>query len=195
MIGTPPNLILMDFLTRYSDQPLTFTSWLLFSIPNVLLNLALIWIVLQLYFLRPPRSWLVSRRGGAGPEKAQSGVSEVLKEKYRQLGPVSFHEISTLVLFSLLVIIWFLRSPGFMVGWAEAIDTGVVISSATPTLAILLLLFLIPAKPLSHPTGPTLLVWSSAQRNFPWGIILLMGGGFALAEGAKVSCLSDMIGN
>ena len=42
-------------------------------------------------------------RGGA--EKSNSGVSEMLKEKYRQLGPVTFHEVCTLGLFSLLVII------------------------------------------------------------------------------------------
>ena len=42
--------------------------------------------------------------------------------------------------------------------------------------------------------GKTLLEWESVQRKFPWGIILLMGGGFALAKGAKTSCLSDIFG-
>ena len=195
IIGTPPNLILMDFMTSYTGHPLTFSSWMMFTLPDVLVNLGLVWIVLQLYFLRPRRR-LSCCAGGDAPEKSQSeaGVSAMLREKYRELGPVTFHEGCTLGLFSLLVVIWFLRAPGFMVGWAEAVDTGVVMSSATPTLAIVILLFIIPAKPLSQPAGPALLVWEKVQRNFPWGIILLMGGGFALAEGAKLSCLSDLIG-
>ena len=52
LIGTPPNLILMEFLTsQYPDHPLNFGSWMLFSLPNVIMNLFLLWIVLQLYFM------------------------------------------------------------------------------------------------------------------------------------------------
>ena len=43
--------------------------------------------------------------------------------------------------------------------------------------------------------GRTLLEWESVQRRFPWGIILLMGGGFALAQAAHTSCLSHVLGN
>ena len=189
----------MEFMARYKDHPLNFGSWMMFSIPDLLVNLAILWIVLQLYFLRPSfediKQSLVSKlKVRSSQEESESGVSKMLSEKYRELGPISFHEVCTLLLFSLLVLVWFFRAPGFMPGWAQAVDSGVVISSATPTLAIVILLFVIPARPLSHPDGPTLLCWDKVQRNFPWGIILLMGGGFALAEGAKVSCLSDLIG-
>ena len=195
----------MDFLTRYSGHPLNFGSWIMFSLPDVVLNLLVLWLVLQLYFLRPSvrditaslaslASWL-SRgcRRTASQGKSESGVTEMLREKYRELGPITFHEVSTLVLFTLLVLIWFFRAPGFMAGWAS-VETTVSISSATPTLAIVILLFIIPARPVSQPAGPSLLVWEDVQRKFPWGIILLMGGGFALAEGARVSCLSNLIG-
>ena len=57
LIGTPPNLILMELLeTRYpGGHPLTFGGWMLFSLPDVLINLALVWLILQLYFRTP--SW------------------------------------------------------------------------------------------------------------------------------------------
>ena len=189
----------MEFLTRYSGHPLNFGSWMMFSLPDVVLNLLLLWIVLQLYFIRPSLrdlkgSLLSCCRGKERRGNSESGVSEMLREKYRELGPITFHEVSTLVLFTLLVLLWFFRAPGFMAGWAS-LETPVVISSATPTLAIVILLFIIPASPASQPAGPTLLVWDRVQAKFPWGIILLMGGGFALAEGARVSCLSDLIGN
>ena len=200
IIGTPPNLILMEFLTRYSGHPLNFGSWMMFSLPDVVVNLLLLWLVLQLYFLRPSLkdlrgSILSCCRGGESQGISESsGVSEMLREKYRELGPITFHEVSTLVLFTLLVLLWFFRAPGFMAGWAS-LESAVTISSATPTLAIVILLFIIPARPASQPAGPTLLVWDRVQAKFPWGIILLMGGGFALAEGARVSCLSNLIGN
>ena len=201
IIGTPPNLILMDFLSTYSGHPLNFGSWMIFSLPEVVLNLLVLWVVLQLYFLRPSvrdiTGSLISRvsscRRTDKQGKSESGVSQMLREKYRELGPITFHEVATLVLFTLLVLIWFFRAPGFMAGWAS-LETPVVISSATPTLAIVILLFIIPARPVSQPAGPALLVWEDVQRKFPWGIILLMGGGFALAEGARLSCLSNLIG-
>ena len=191
----------MDFLSTYSGHPLNFGSWMMFSLPDVVLNLLLLWIVLQLYFLRPSvrdiTGSLISRvsscRRTDKQGKSENGVSQMLREKYRELGPITFHEVATLVLFTLLVLIWFFRAPGFMAGWAS-LETPVVISSATPTLAIVILLFIIPARPVSQPAGPALLVWEDVQRKFPWGIILLMGGGFALAEGARLSCLSNLIG-
>ena len=45
---------------------------------------------------------------------------------------------------------------------------------------------------LSQFRGRTLLVWKNVQTKFPWGVLLLMGGGFALAKGANESCLSQV---
>ena len=53
IIGTPPNLILMEFMSRFSDHPLNFGSWVMFALPDVIINLTIVWVVLQIYFLRP----------------------------------------------------------------------------------------------------------------------------------------------
>ena len=104
IIGTPPNLILMDFLTRYPGQPLNFGSWLMFSLPDVLLNLLLLWLVLQLYFLRPSLTDMagclasLSRRTERAEGTSESGVSKMLREKYRELGPITFHEVATVIM-------------------------------------------------------------------------------------------------
>eukprot|EP00092_Neocalanus_flemingeri_P015230 GFUD01016459.1.p1 GENE.GFUD01016459.1~~GFUD01016459.1.p1 ORF type:complete len:521 (+),score=103.80 GFUD01016459.1:27-1565(+) len=196
IIGTPPNLILMEFMTQYTDHPLNFGSWMVFTIPSVLMNLLILWVVLQLYFMRPNPKQLF-KKAKVDPE---SGVTKVIQESYDGLGAMTFHEIGVLGLFSTLVIIWFMRKPGFLPGWAEALQwttasgSTVSIGSATPTILIVMLLFIIPANPAKDPSGPALLQWDAVQRKFPWGIILLMGGGFALAEGAKVSCLTHQIG-
>ena len=196
IIGTPPNLILMEFMTQYPDHPLNFGSWMFFTIPSVLLNLVILWVVLQLYFMRQNPKQLFKK----AKNNPESQVTKVIKTRYEDLGAMSFHEIGVLGLFSTLVVIWFMRKPGFLPGWAEALQwtkaSGSVVSigSATPTILIVMLLFIIPANPLEDPSGPALLQWDAVQRKFPWGIILLMGGGFALAEGARVSCLTNQIG-
>ena len=201
IIGTPPNLILMEFMTRFTDHPLNFGSWIMFTLPDVFINLIIVWIILQLYFTRPNIRNLFKKTESKTEEKPADNLKKTLDEKYSSLGHITFHELSTLVLFIILVMIWFLRKPGFIPGWSDLVQTTdhhhllVTVSSASPTLLIVLLLFIIPAQPGTQPRGDTLLVWGRVQTRFPWGIILLMGGGFALAEGATVSCLSYYIGD
>lgn len=201
LIGTPPNLILLGFLnSAYPQHPINFGSWMAFAIPEAILNLALLWFVLQIYF-RGWRSFTNLFRKSKTTDNAKTRVESVIKERYDSLGPASFHELSVLFLFCVLVLLWFFRKPGFLPGWAEALqwtdNTGEVvrIGSASPTILILLLLFMIPADPSKDPGGPTLLQWRAVEGKFPWGIILLMGGGFALAEGASKSCLTQQLGS
>lgn len=75
-----------------------------------------------------------------------------------------------------------------------------------PAIFVCLLLFAIPAKPLfihafskdpeKRPTTNSLplLTWKHAQQKMHWGLVLLLGGGFALAEGSQSSGMSKMIG-
>ena len=55
--------------------------------------------------------------------------------------------------------------------------------------------FLIPAHPTQLKTSPALLDWKTTQDSVAWGIILLLGGGFAMAEGTEVSGLSSWMGS
>ena len=156
IIGTPPNLILMDYLSsQYADHPLNFGSWMLFSIPNVIINLFLLWIVLQLFFMGTNS---VRKLFKCTEEtKTSKNLREMLQERYQLLGPMTFHEMSTLALFSSVVIIWLLRKPGFIPGWSELLEwtdsegSVIPISSATPTLLIVILFFVIPADPFKDP--------------------------------------------
>jgi len=196
IIGTPPNLILMEFLSDFQDHPLNFGSWMAFSLPEAILNLFIVWITLCLFFQRHN-----FRKVFKKCSEAQNNVKTMLQENYDDLGPLTFHETAVLTLFSALVLIWFFQKPGFMPGWVEALQwqssSGSVVSigSATPTILIIILLFVIPSKPTSSEEKSTLLNWGEVQKKFPWGIILLMGGGFALAEGSKASCLTYDVGS
>jgi sodium-dependent dicarboxylate transporter 2/3/5 len=173
----------MEFMTQYSDNPLNSTQ------PGLYMGCT------TTLFLETTLKATFKKKNN--PE---SQVTKMIKARYEDLGAMTFHEIGVLGLFSTLVVIWFMRKPGFLPGWAEALqwtkETGSVVSigSATPTIRIVMFFFIIPPNHLKDPSGPALLQWDSVQRKFPWGIILLMGGGFALAEGAKVSCLTNQIG-
>ncbi|XP_023339822.1 solute carrier family 13 member 5 [Eurytemora carolleeae] len=196
IIGTPPNMILMEFLQPYVGQPLNFGSWILFAVPQLVLNLVFVWTILQIYFLGSEIRFLLYKQ-----QTPDLGVKNIFLEKYKSLGPMSFHEKSVLSLFSTLVLIWFTRNPGFMPGWAELLQSQnaqgktITIGSASPTILVVSLLFLIPRNPKENPDAGTLLTWEQVRTRFPWGIILLMGGGFALAEGSKASCLTELVGS
>ena len=84
---------------------------------------------------------------------------------------MTFHERAVLALFLVLVGLWFLRKPGFLGGWADLLQwegragSKVTIGAASPTLAVVLLLFVVPADPRGQPGGPTLLQWGVVQTR------------------------------
>lgn len=73
--------------------------------------------------------------------------------------------------------------------------SGEYIGDATPALFIVILLFMIPAKPLQWYKSPPLLDWQTIQEKFPWNIFILIGGGFVLAKGTQANnwLISDLI--
>ena len=63
--------------------------------------------------------------------------------------------------------------------------SGNFIGDASPALLIVMLFYIIPSNP-DDSSSPALLDWKTTQDKIPWNIVLLIGGGFALAEGSKV---------
>lgn len=64
-----------------------------------------------------------------------------------------------------------------------------------PAIFVVLMFFLIPADPKHLKSSPMLLDWKSTVERVSWGVILLLGGGFAMAKGCEESGLSVWIGN
>ncbi|GFY60073.1 hypothetical protein TNIN_73701, partial [Trichonephila inaurata madagascariensis] len=96
-----------------------------------------------------------------------------------------FHESAVLCLFVILVLLWIFREPKFIRGWAELISADTRIGDAVPVIGILFLLFLFPAEPWRIRDSDPLLKWSAVQKKLPWGLVILLGGGFALAAGTQ----------
>ncbi|XP_010224315.1 PREDICTED: solute carrier family 13 member 1 [Tinamus guttatus] len=204
LTGTSTNLIFAEqFNTRYPDcQCINFGSWFVLSIPVTVTILLFSWIWLQWLFLGFDFKSMFKR--GKDKTVREQASARVIQEEYSKLGPISYPEIVTLVLFILMTLLWFTRDPGFIPGWSSLFPKykGFATDSTT-ALVIGLLFFIIPAKTLPRTSNgentvfgyTPLITWKEFQSCMPWEIAILVGGGFALADGCEVSNLSAWVGS
>ncbi|XP_040452461.1 solute carrier family 13 member 1 isoform X2 [Falco naumanni] len=200
--GTSTNLIFAEqFNTRYpACQCINFGSWFILSIPIAVIILLLSWVWLQWLFL----GFDFKNMFKCGKKKTarEEASAQVIQKEYKKLGPMSYPEAVTLVLFILMTLLWFTREPGFIPGWSSLFPKykGYATDSTT-ALVIGLLFFIIPAKTLSRTSNgentvfgyTPLITWKEFQSCMPWEIAILVGGGFALADGCEVSKLSEWV--
>ncbi|XP_063011438.1 solute carrier family 13 member 1 isoform X1 [Melospiza melodia melodia] len=200
--GTSTNLIFTEhFNSRYPGcQCINFGSWFVLSIPIAVIILLLSWLWLQWLFL----GFDLKNMFKCGKKKTarEEASSQVIQEEYKKLGPISYPEIVTLVLFILMTLLWFTRDPGFIPGWSSLFPKyKSYITDSTAALVIGLLFFIIPAKTLHRTSNGEntvsayipLITWKEFQSCMPWEIAILVGGGFALADGCEVSKLSEWV--
>lgn len=206
--GTSTNLIFAEqFNNRYPDaKVINFGTWFIFSFPIAIIMLVLTWLWLHFLFLgcnfRETCSLSKKRK------TRREMLSEIrIQEEYGKLGPISYPEVVTGVFFILMTLLWFTREPGFVPGWTSLFEKKGYRTDATVSVLLGFLLFLIPARrPFSssscrNPDDESesdslapMITWKDFQRLMPWEIVILVGGGYALAAGCKVSGLSVWIG-
>ena len=131
--------------------------------------------------------------------KSTKTVYNVIKEQYINLGSMRLDEVFMLICFVILVCLWFFQRPRFIPGWADVIESEdmegsiVKIGAATPAFIMVLIVFALPKKnPFKNLSNqqqpaPGILTWEVIQHKLQWGVIILLGGGFALSKGVKVS--------
>lgn len=169
LIGTPPNAILAGIIENQFGISISFFAWMLFALPLSLIMLILTWYYLTRIAFR---SEIASLPGGR----------ETIHREIADLGPMSREEISVLFVFTAVATLWIFR------GVIEA-DRFAQIKDSTIAMAGALLLFVIPSNLKKR---EFLLDWKTAV-NIPWDILILFGGGFALAKGFTDSGLTQAI--
>jgi sodium-dependent dicarboxylate transporter 2/3/5 len=112
------------------------------------------------------------------------------------LGKLRGAEARVFVVFIVTILLWVFRQPMDLQvikipGWSTLFGKAEFLSDATVAIAMAFVLFLIPS---GKRFGHSLMDWKTAIK-LPWGILLLFGGGFALAGGFRQSGLDAALGN
>ena len=184
LVGTPPNLVFAKIMNiSFPNAPeIGFGQWMFFALPLSVFMLLSLWVLMYLLLFRRI--------------KTQNNVSSnIFKTQYSKLGKYSYEEkIVTIgfVLFALLLLFRVdIKISGFIIhGWSNLLSVPSFINDGTIAIAISILFFIIPAKITKK---DNILDWKTANK-LPWHIIILFGGGFALAKGFVNSGLSLWIG-
>ncbi|XP_072290996.1 solute carrier family 13 member 1 [Eucyclogobius newberryi] len=193
LLGTSPNLIFSEYLHQMYPEcnSVNFGNWLLLCLPISVVMLLLTWAWLYWLFIGSDFSFLWKFRGQQSEK--EKAARRVLEEEYKALGPMSSQEIFTSVVFITMVVLWLTRAPGFIPGWASLFPQhSGYITDATVALLLGVSFFIAPAHGPSKKYD-TMISWKEFQSSMPWTVVLLVGGGFALAEGTKESGLSTWV--
>jgi len=184
LVGTPPNLSFVRiFQIMFPEAPIvSFTTWFLFALPVTIILFAFVW-------------WLLFFK--YGPKKGQWNALEkgIFRQQYKALGPIAFEEKIILADFILLALLWLSRSSlefgsVKIPGWGSLFNNPEYVNDGTVAIMMAVILFFIPSK---SERSLKILNWETAGK-LPWHIVLLFGGGFALATGFKESGLSVWFG-
>ncbi|XP_008051228.1 solute carrier family 13 member 4 [Carlito syrichta] len=208
VIGTSTSLIFLEhFNNQYpAAEVVNFGTWFLFSFPISLIMLVLSWLWMHWLFLGCNFKETCSLSKKKKTKREQLSEKRI-QEEYEKLGDISYPEMVTGFFFILMTVLWFTREPGFVAGWDSFFEKKGYCTDATVSVFLGFLLFLIPAKKPcfgkknngenqepSLGTEP-IITWKDFQKTMPWEIVILVGGGYALASGSKSSGLSTWIGN
>ncbi|MGB0839615.1 MAG: SLC13 family permease [Chitinophagales bacterium] len=171
LIGTPPNLILAGVVQDLYGIEISFAQWITFGFPISVVLLFICWKYLtELAF--------------SFQQKAFPGGQEEINRQVKALGRIGYEEKVVLGVFVATAVAWISRSF-LLKKWIPNIDDTII------ALIAALVLFLLPAaKDKKRP----IITWNEAVK-IPWGILLLFGGGLALAQGFKASGLAIWIGS
>ena len=169
LIGTPPNLVLAGVVSEIYGYEITFSQWFLFGFPISIMLLFFCWIYLtRVAYKFESKSFL-------------EGNTEIKRLK-KELGPISYEEKLVGIIFTLAGLCWISRSF-FLQKILPSLDDTII------AICFGLLLFILPSKQ----KATALLSWKDTI-NLPWGIIILFGGGMALAKAFEISGLALWLG-
>jgi len=170
VIGTPPNSVLIGLLENEYHIEISFLKWMVVGLPFSIIMIAIsYWVLVKLMFPNTNLQFNASK--------------EVIQNELKKLGPTSGKEKRVLFIFAVTVFLWIFRTL------INKFFPGLGLSDTIISVLAAVALFAIPYKSKS---GEFILLWKDTQK-LAWGILILFGGGLALAKGMSVSGIVDLV--
>lgn len=170
VIGTPPNSILIGLLENEYQIEISFLKWMVFALPFSIIMIGLSYITL-VHLIFPSKGLNFS------------ASNEVIQEELRKLGPTRSKEKMVLGIFAVTVSLWIFRAL------INSVFPSLGLSDTMISMFAAISLF---AVPFNLKKGDFILDWKDTEK-LAWGILILFGGGLALAKGMSVSGIVDQV--
>jgi sodium-dependent dicarboxylate transporter 2/3/5 len=161
IIGTPPNVAFVAFIEKKYNYDIQFIDWMMVCTPIAIL------LLIALYFVLV--KWMFPNRISNSIE-----ANQYINDEVKALGSMSTTEKRVLAIFVGTALLWITKDLLNQLGWFKLNDSMIAIIGA-------LLLFAIPAGKQADNKTSMLLSWTDTSK-MAWGILLLFGGGIALAN-------------
>ncbi|AJR03617.1 SLC13 family permease [Siansivirga zeaxanthinifaciens] len=170
VIGTPPNSILIGLLENQYNIEISFVKWMAFGLPFSIILIAIIYFIMV--------TWLFPNKG-----LTFITTQDFIDIELNKLGKITKKEKHVLIIFGITVFLWIFRTV------INSIIPNLELSDTLISMFGALALFTVPFK---LKTGDFILQWQDTNK-LAWGILILFGGGLALANGMQSSGIIDIV--
>jgi len=170
VIGTPPNSVMIGLLENEYNIEISFLKWMVIGLPFSIVMIAIIYLVMVKVMFRNKQLKFAASK-------------EVINSELKKLGPMSGKEKMVLSIFGVTVFLWIFRTV--INGIFPELKLNDTIISMTGAIAMF-------ALPYNLKKGDFIINWKDTSK-LAWGILILFGGGLALAKGMAVSGIVDMV--
>lgn len=186
LVGTPPNLSFVRIFEILFPEapPIAFGQWIVMALPIGAIMLVVAWVLITRVFYRTPTDVTID--------------DSVIQEERRQLGAIAFEEKVVMAVFASTAVLWVFRVDlqlGFATipGWSRLLPEPGMIDDGTVAITMAATMFFVPTR--NRSSGAKRIMERDIIPRLPWNIVLLFGGGFALAAGFQQTGLAQIIGN
>jgi len=170
VIGTPPNSVMIGLLENEYNIEISFLKWMVIGLPFSIIMITIIYLVMvKVMFPNKQLKFAASK--------------EVINDELKKLGAMSGKEKMVLAIFGVTVFLWIFRTV--INGVFPDLKLNDTIISMTGAIAMF-------AIPYNIKKGDFIITWKDTSK-LAWGILILFGGGLALAKGMAVSGIVDMV--
>ncbi|MFS4494478.1 SLC13 family permease [Maribacter sp. 2308TA10-17] len=170
VIGTPPNSVMIGLLENEYNIEISFLKWMVIGLPFSIIMITIIYLVMvKVMFPNKQLKFAASK--------------DVINDELKKLGPMSGKEKMVLAIFGVTVFLWIFRTV--INGLLPDLKLNDTIISMLGAIAMF-------AVPYNLKKGDFIINWKDTSK-LAWGILILFGGGLALAKGMAVSGIVDMV--